>query len=388
MATTSVDIYRTGESFYVPVYEVKIAGRGLPDDILRDVMRVSYRDSVQEIDSFDLTINNWDAQERKLKYEPPSRGGYQGIFDPKQKVELHMGYLGNTRLMLTGEITTLEPDFPSSGGPTLSVRGLNVLHSFRTEQHTYAWEQKRDSDIARWLGSQPRRANRPGLGIEVRPNPVPGEQEEPYVLMDNQYDIVFLLERARRHRYEVVLREEQQHGRTVQYLYFGPSSDAAEAPVYRLEWRKSIVSFKPTLTTARQVSKVVVRGWDRHANRVIEETATWQDIYRSGGPERDRMQLLAQTFGDRQEVVTNRPVYTRAQARRMARDILRNQLQDMVTASGSTVGLPDLRSGCKVEIAGMGSRFNGRYFVTETTHTIDDSGYRTTFNAKRDVPPQ
>ena len=358
MATTSVDIYRTGETYYVPVFEVKIAGRGLPDNIMRDVIRVTYRDSVQEIDSFDLTINNWDAQERKLKFEPPSKAAYQGIFDPKQKLELHMGYLGKTRLMLTGEITTLEPDFPTSGGPTLSVRGLNVLHSFRTEQHTYAWEQKRDSDIAHWLGAQPRRANRPGLGIEVRANPVPGEQEEPYVLMDNQYDIIFLLERARRHGYELVLREEQQHGRTVQYLYFGPSNDASEAPVYHLEWGKSIVSFKPTLTTAQQVSKVVVRGWDRHANRVIEETATWQDIYRSSGPERDRMQLLAQTFGDRQEVVTDRPVYTRAQARRMARDILRHQLQDMVKASGSTVGLPDLRSGCKVEISGLGTLVN------------------------------
>ena len=388
MASASIDIYRLGETFYVPIFEVKISGRGLPDDVLRDVMQVTYKDSVQDIDSFDLKVNNWDAQLRTLKYEPASSSQFSGIFDPGQQIELHMGYMGNTRLMLTGQITSLEPDYPQSGPPTLSVRGLNVLHSFRTEQHSYAWTQQRDSDIAQWLGSQPRQANKPGLGIEVRPNPVPNEPQEPYVLMDNQYDIVFLMQRARRHGYQVVLQEEQQNGQTVQYLYFGPSNDKAEMPAYRLEWGKSLASFRPTLSTARQISQVTVRGWDRHSNKLIEGKATWQDVFNSGGPERDRMQVLAQAFGGRTEVVTDRPVYTQQQATRMAKDIMRNQLLDMVTASGTTVGLPDLLSGGKIEIAGIGDRFNGEYFVTETTHTIDDGGYRTTFNAKRDVPPQ
>ena len=54
----------------------------------------------------------------------------------------------------------------------------------------------------------------------------------------------------------------------------------------------------------------------------------------------------------------------------------------MVTATGSTVGLPDLRAGSVVEIDGLGDRFSGRYFVTGTTHTIGDGGYTTQF----DVP--
>jgi hypothetical protein len=39
-----------------------------------------------------------------------------------------------------------------------------------------------------------------------------------------------------------------------------------------------------------------------------------------------------------------------------------------------------------VRIAGLGVRFSGEYFVTETTHTINDSGYITRFNARREDP--
>ena len=67
--TRPIAIYREGEDFYVPNFEVKIEGHDLRDDIVRDVIQVTYKDNVKEIDSFELTINNWDAQEGKLKYE-------------------------------------------------------------------------------------------------------------------------------------------------------------------------------------------------------------------------------------------------------------------------------------------------------------------------------
>ena len=63
----------------------------------------------------------------------------------------------------------------------------------------------------------------------------------------------------------------------------------------------------------------------------------------------------------------------------------------------TSVGLPDLRSGCSVEILGFGvqtdasgdskgasSDFNGEYFVTDSTHTIGGGGYRTEFTARRE----
>src|SRR5690349_15488184 len=152
----ATDIFATHQTFYVPQFQVSIAGKTLADGLLRDVMQVTYRDSVDEIDSFELVVNNWDAGNRRPqpKYEPPSQSQNAGVFDPGKRLELRMGYMNEMTLMLTGQITTLEPNFPESGAPTLSVRGLNVLHELRTEQHTDHWENKKDSDIATDLGNR------------------------------------------------------------------------------------------------------------------------------------------------------------------------------------------------------------------------------------------
>ena len=58
--------------------------------------------------------------------------------------------------------------------------------------------------------------------------------------------------------------------------------------------------------------------------------------------------------------------------------------KDLVTGTGSVVGLPDLRSGGVLMITGLGKRFSGRYFVTNTTHAIGDSGYTTQFACRRE----
>jgi hypothetical protein len=68
----------------------------------------------------------------------------------------------------------------------------------------------------------------------------------------------------------------------------------------------------------------------------------------------------------------------------------------LIVATATTVGLPDLRAGCDVEILGFGvqtdkagapqessSDFDGEYFVTDSTHTIGGAGYRTEFSARR-----
>ena len=35
---------------------------------------------------------------------------------------------------------------------------------------------------------------------------------------------------------------------------------------------------------------------------------------------------------------------------------------------------------------GVGKQFSGTYFVTDTTHTLNDSGYTTAFTARREQP--
>lgn len=395
MSETVIPLAAETETFYVPAFEVRIANQRLPRDVVRDVIELTYEDNIEKVDSFSLTINNWDATERRLKYTGPETapapnsdaGRLATLFDPGKELQIHLGYQGanqNLRLMMTGYITTLEPAFSESSAPTLTVRGLNVLDRFRRRQYTWAWQKPqdrtKDSEIARQLSRAPDdRAGRPGLDCEVRPvaEAEAAEESQAYVFMNNQYPILFLLERARRRGYSVFIVEETRNGQPHRYLHFGPSPSLRDV-TYELEWGRSLVQFRPTLTTTRQLKKVIVRGWNRRTNRPIEGVAEL-----SQNELNSDLHALARDAG-REEVITDQPVHSVQEARELAQAILRRQLQDFVKATGTTVGLPDLRAGRAVVLKGLGYRFNGRYFVTQTSHTFNDSGYRTTFHARRE----
>lgn len=391
-----------GRDFYVPAFEVKVGGADVPMETLRDIIEVKYQDSIDEFDTFEITINNWDEITQDFKYTGPCNGqpaeqGRDELFDPGQEIELWMGYFKplaaeqrNTedpeplRLMLAGLITSLSPTFPAGGEPTLRVSGRNALMKMVTQQETHTYPaQLRDSDIAEQVGQRgnltlgnmriPLEINQEAKGREA-PHPEP-------VLQNNQYDILFLIQLAHQNGYDVVLKQRSNNGQPEQFLYFGPSTE--EPPVtYLLEWGKSLVDFSPTLTTARQVNELTVRGWDSQRREPIAETVSRSDLPTRGLRDDDRLRRIEQGFQARHEIIVDRPFRNQQEARRFALDRLERLSKDLVTARSSTFGTPDLRAGRKIEIRKLGRTFDGQYFITSTTHSMGNSGYTTSFEAR------
>jgi uncharacterized protein len=392
----AISIFQDHQTFYAPAFKIRVNNNNLQEMVLRDVMQVTYKDKLDDLDSIELTVNNWDAGAFKPKYEPPSRKEFEGIFDPGKPIEVTLGYANNTKsdaLMMKGEITTLEPVFPESGAMTLSVRALNVLGKFRKKQHTWGYDKNslagagrsgiRDSEIARLIGQWKVSDQKPGLDveIEIEGNAFQDEEEQPFVFQHNQYDIVFLIQRARLHGYNIFL---DVNPKTKKDRLSFRRSESIRDVTYELAWGSSLCEFRPTLTTAQQVSKVKVMGWDRKAGKPIAGEAEWGKDCKLN---RDQT-TIAQAVEGREEVITDIPVVSKKDAEQKARGILCGKLFNMIKASGSTVGLPQLRSGSRVRISKLGPRFSGEYFVTETTHTIGDGGYKTNFSARREKASQ
>ncbi|MGH6887062.1 MAG: hypothetical protein ACREGK_13430, partial [Geminicoccales bacterium] len=63
----AVPIHRDYD-FWVPAFEVRIGGRELEPSVLHDVLSVSYADSLDKLDSCELTLNNWDEAARDFKF--------------------------------------------------------------------------------------------------------------------------------------------------------------------------------------------------------------------------------------------------------------------------------------------------------------------------------
>ena len=64
---------------------------------------------------------------------------------------------------------------------------------------------------------------------------------------------------------------------------------------------------------------------------------------------------------------------------------LEEMASTLVTANGTTIGLPQLRAGKTIKISGTGVRFDGIYRLTQTTHTLGGSGYTTSFQCRKEV---
>ncbi len=376
--------------FYVPAYELRVEGAGLPGNVLRDISEFTYRDSLTEIDQFELVVNNWDPDRGACKYigsetaDELVPGNITTLFEPCRKsVSVSMGYADRLLPMMVGNFTTMEPNFPSSGAPVLSVRGLNVLHQLRRKRFSTAWENRKPSWIARNIGTLSDAGSpRFPLPIEIDDAALAAEAEIPFVAQANQTDVDFLLNLARQHGYEFnVLEWDEASGRPAR-LRFGPGLNARAPVNYRLDWGRTLIDFKPTLTTAGQFKSVTVTGWDRRRQRVIEERVSFDD------PELRRMNANLQEMlvecDPREETRVDLPVFSQADARARAIAILRDTNANMVKAKGTTIGLPELKSGTKVMIAGVGSRLSGEYLVTRTVHSIGEQGYTTQFECRRE----
>lgn len=368
-AIGAVPIYE-GQDFYVPAFEVRLAGRPAGQDVVRDILSVTYKDSIQEIDSFEISINNWDADARSFKYSD------RKLFDPGQELELTMGYQGALRPMLKGEITSLRPSFPAGGGSTLAISGLNVLHRFRTQQESRTYIDKTDSEIAEEIA----------LRLKVRIETVKARDEPKfqYLIQDNQYDIIFLMERAHRAGYDILVEQRPGGAQSSETVLAYRPSTTVHNPTYRLTYGKSLIEFQPELTTANQVGKVTVRGWDKVQGEKIEFTATRQDLATRGVGARGGQDAIDKSIEQKAEIIATKPVESNAEARKLAIEILEGIAKEMVKATGSVPGLPDIRAGTVLQIDGLGDRFSGRYFVVSTTHAIGDSGYTTQFECRRE----
>src|SRR5207245_316019 len=127
--------YRTREGeeepFYVPSFLVQVGPDPKSMKPLWDVTRVTYKDAVNQIDSFELTVasTNWDP--RSIRYTgqlPPSTSSAESPMAilPGSYCRLWLGYETKVGLypMLTGRVTSVAPMFVD-GAMTVTVRALS-----------------------------------------------------------------------------------------------------------------------------------------------------------------------------------------------------------------------------------------------------------------------
>jgi phage protein D len=152
-----------------------------------------------------------------------------------------------------------------------------------------------------------------------------------------------------------------------------------------LRRRFDLMAFSVRLTTAGQVAEVEARAWDTTQKKAIVATARADDssgyvskLSAAGAEQASR----GASGKSRRVLFSGIRASTQEEAQRFADGELRRLRNNLVIADGTTLGNPAIRIGSTLLIGDMG-RFSGEYIVQSVRHSLDESGFRTSFQARQ-----
>ena len=286
----------------------------------------------------------------------------EGPFDLTKEVEIAAETnAGDSVVLLTGEITALEPEFEEGMLCTLVVRGFDKSHRLYRETRSKAFLNAKDSDVASQI------AQSAGLQAEVETTTTVYD----HIFQHNQTDLEFLMERAWRIGFECFVSEGK--------LYFRKPPTGGSG--LSLTWGQDLIQFHPKMTLAEQVDEVVVKGWDSEQQQAIVGRAQSGTLYPQNGEARDGA-AWASSFGSGKLIIVDQPVISQAEADLLAEARLNELSGAFIQAEGTASRRPDVQAGRKVELAALGTRFSGTYLVTGATHHYGTSGLKTIFSVR------
>jgi phage protein D len=286
-------------------------------------------------------------------------------FVPGSSAEVAVGFLDSTETIFVGEIVAQEPEFLERGPATLTLRGYDLSHRLHRSKKTRTFNDMKDSDIASQI------AGDAGLEAEAEDSGT----VHPYVFQNNLTDFDFLRSRAAAMGWEVEVEGKS--------LFFRPPPKDEEGPV-KLEWGHNLKSFRPRLSSSGQKSEVVVRGWDPASKKEYVGKASLGDVPAKGGGKLGAEESK-EAISDSKHVVTDVPVSSQKEADGMAAALLEEVAMGFLEARARISGDPRVKIGTRVEISGVGARYDGPYYVTRALHVLDRSGYSTELTGLRET---
>lgn len=348
------DLEKKYLNFYAPSFSVLVEGT----DLIKQgvgITSVKVDTSVDQADSLSFVVTNaFDIVKREFNWldDYLAAGKY---------VEVKAGYVDKLKTVFYGLITSVKFDFPQEGTPKVNVNALDITFLMTKGIKSRSWTEKKISDVVKTIVSE---------YMKVKSNKV-DDTGTVYKIIEQsrQSDYDFIKEKAQEHNYEFFIT-----GKT---LYFR-QPHKSKTSVLTLEWGKNLKSFSPEIDIADQVTEVVVRGYDEINQEEIESNS--KDIEKMESDAETGQDILKKVCGSGVKEYYYENVSSEKEAQDRATAILNDKAMSFITGNGETIGIPEIRAGRYITMNGLGAKLSQLYYITSATHTIDSSGYSTSFS--------
>lgn len=353
------------------------------------------------ISTVSLTINNQRNRDGRPVHPPWKYNDLSQLrFGQRIRVDFRYGS-ENWVPMIAARVTDMSFAFPQSGGATVTVEGedfLSLLKHKDTRDKRY--REQDEVQIVRDVLS------RSQCGLTLADPLVEREVFDDTLgtamHQKRQTYLTFIEELAERLDYEVFVDfEDPEDVESTVSFHFEPARSLALGQVVDLTWGENLTQFNPKFKVWEQFTEAVARGRHPRNRRRIEETVTTEAIRRDLHFEPDapeplhaidaRRRFFAEeaNSGDNAEAVDVTNLDER-RAQTKAGAVLRKRAREFLTVEAGTVGFAKLRPGLHINIRQMRAPFDGLYYVTKASHSLDNNGYRTTLSLRRPgmLPPE
>ncbi len=276
-------------------------------------------------------------------------------------VEIQMGSDATPVSVFKGEITSFEIDAMQGDAPSFVIRAYDKGHRLHRGRISKTFLNVTDSDVASTIST--------GAGLTASSDSTTKVYDT--ISQNNQTNWEFLVERARRIGYEVWVDDTTLHFRK-------PAVTGSAVAVAELG--NSLESLNMRLTSGSQVSAVNTQSWDPQQKQQVTGSASTPAQVATNSAMQGGS-TLSSPFGSSTTLyIANHMAVSQDEATTIAQAAFDEVTGDSIEIEGTMTGSPAVLPGNMLTINGVGTRFNGDYYVTSAVHRVDRTGgYSTQF---------
>ncbi len=374
---------------YAPEYRLWIDGEVVPSTLRASIMSINHTSGLEGADRVELVLAN-----EGLRWLDSD------LLKVDKALKLEIGYAGEELAQVfVGEIVTLGANFPGGSMPTVTVAAQDRRH--RLAQGTKVrWFAIPIPSIGNFAVPDPITAaavtaengmipviDPVGAAIAVLLGGVeavvaiadPGSAQKFIRKQANESDYDFLTKIAHENGWEIQVEHGGEMGGRL--LRFTSPLDHLDPDVV-LGYGQSLLEFSPRISVVGQIFAISGYVWVPQAKMVFVVTLGW---------DWDRMSLTLSVYpgmvpigADASNHLIQEPLTAVSAPRKILAEIV-PRLNKRLTSTGSTLGDPRIQAGKVVRIQGVGEQYGGLYRITSATHTLDQAGFRTQFEARKEI---
>lgn len=374
---------------FVPEFTVLLDGQPIPAELRASIQSVRCTTGYEGLDEVEVTLAN-----EKLRWLDDRR------FALDTGLALKLGYAPDPLVQtFDGEIVAHGATFPSGGMPTMTVTAHDRRHNMA------------DGKKVRWFAIPlPCPGNLPlpdiatasivtlenlmipifdpvGAALSIILGGVdtfvavtdPGSAQKVIRKQDNESDYDFLNRITQQNGWDLLVQHDGPVGGHA--LRFTSSLDNLSAD-FTFGYGSSLIDFTPRISTVGQIFNVGGFVWIPSIKMTFTVTLGFDW-------DRGSLQLgiypgvvpIGMSPGD---YMIEEPLTATSIPRKLVSELI-PRLNKRLTAAGTVLGDPTVRPGNVLRIEGAGEEFGGLYRATSVTHTLDSSGFRTSFNARKEI---